>query len=209
MYLLSAGRDFFFGLRLLYQAPPGCGFEMQPERGYVHCSEDVGDRIQCSLTNWTNGQEIWTCEQLSSTAREIYSSVRNARDLGVHLSIPRCLRATAAVRFNSALVAPFAAWTARPLRSEERYLVKSSTFSSLGDSPAFRALRSRALIAASFFRRISRIRIFADSVSVPQEMAPVSVKQRCEATVCALPGQIGVGNTHVFPIPQVIDYAAV
>jgi hypothetical protein len=49
MYLLSAGRDFFFGLRLLYQAPPGCGFEMQPERGYVHCSEDVRYRVQPRL----------------------------------------------------------------------------------------------------------------------------------------------------------------
>lgn len=32
-------------------------------------------------------------------------------------------------------------------------------------------------MAASFSRRISRIRSFADSVSVPQEIAPVSVKQ--------------------------------
>ena len=40
-----------------------------------------------------------------------------------YLSIPKCLRATSAVRFSSAFVDPFAAWMARRLRSEERYLV--------------------------------------------------------------------------------------
>jgi hypothetical protein len=44
------GRDFFFGLLLLYQAPPGCGFEpVLTESDYVHRSEDVSYRGQLSL----------------------------------------------------------------------------------------------------------------------------------------------------------------
>jgi len=41
----------------------------------------------------------------------------------IHLTMPRCLNASSAVRFDSPLVDPFAAWTARPLKSEERYRV--------------------------------------------------------------------------------------
>lgn len=48
---------------------------------------------------------------------------RHAATLLAHLSMPRCLSATSAVRFGSALVDPFAAWIASPPSSEERYLV--------------------------------------------------------------------------------------
>ncbi len=41
---------FFFRLFLLYQSPRGCSFEpVLTESGYVHRSEDVCYRIQCSL----------------------------------------------------------------------------------------------------------------------------------------------------------------
>ncbi|HTX74605.1 MAG TPA: SDR family oxidoreductase, partial [Terracidiphilus sp.] len=77
--LFAGRRDFFFGLTLLYQAPRGGGFEpVLTESGYVHGPEDVCDRVQRSLPIWTNGQEIRTLEQFSSTAKEIYSSVRDA-----------------------------------------------------------------------------------------------------------------------------------
>ena len=46
----DGGRDFFFGLFLLSQAPRGCGFEpVLTESGYVHRPEDVGYRVQESL----------------------------------------------------------------------------------------------------------------------------------------------------------------
>ena len=49
--------DAAFGLIFLFQAPRGCGFEpVQTESGYVHCSKDVGYRIQFSLQvldEWT------------------------------------------------------------------------------------------------------------------------------------------------------------
>ena len=63
-------------------APRGCGFEpVQTESGYVHRSEDVCYRIQCSLLVWTNRQNIRTPEQFSSTAKELYSTVLNATHL--------------------------------------------------------------------------------------------------------------------------------
>jgi len=42
----------------------------------LHRSEDVGYLIQYGLLVWTNRQNIRTPEQFSSTAKEIYSSVR-------------------------------------------------------------------------------------------------------------------------------------
>src|SRR4029077_11783646 len=60
-------------------APRGCGFEpVQTESGYVHRSEDVCYRVQLSHPFWTNRKKIRTPEQFSSTAKELYSSVRNA-----------------------------------------------------------------------------------------------------------------------------------
>src|SRR5882762_3326784 len=77
--LLTGRRDFFFGLIFLFHAPRGCGFEpVQTESGYVHRSENVCYRIQLILLFWTNRQNIRTPEQFSSTARDIYSPVRNA-----------------------------------------------------------------------------------------------------------------------------------
>src|SRR6202521_3270115 len=72
-------RDFFFGLVFLFYAARGCGFEpVQTESGHVHRSEDVCYRVQLILLFWTNRQNIRTPEQFSSTARDIYYSVRNA-----------------------------------------------------------------------------------------------------------------------------------
>src|SRR5882757_1506075 len=72
-------RDFFFGLLLLHYAPRGCSFQpVLTKSGYVHRSEDVCYRVQLILLFWTNRQNIRTPEQFSSTARDIYYSVRNA-----------------------------------------------------------------------------------------------------------------------------------
>ena len=57
---------------------------MQTESGYVHSAEDIGYRVHRSLPLWTNKQNIWTFEQLSSIANTIvYCMEFHARLKGV------------------------------------------------------------------------------------------------------------------------------
>ena len=91
----------FVGCELGFRAPPsqGTGLELVGDRGLENFKKAnlVLDISVCLL--WMTSNPL------------------------AHLSMPRCLIATWAVRFSSDLVDPFAAWTARPLRSEERYFV--------------------------------------------------------------------------------------
>ena len=85
-------RDSFFGLIFLLYAARGCRFEpVQTERGYVHRSEDVCDRVQLSLHLLKAMVFCENCTKLHSlTCRTSAASGRRGLNL-TDILLPSCV----------------------------------------------------------------------------------------------------------------------